>query len=74
MGRLSRTYLAQMDAVRRYRAKAQQTAQVEREGIVRLNPSVKVWGRNFGCFRVALFDDHQANEGIISERKRLERR
>ena len=30
MTRLSRTYLAQMDAIKKYRAKAQQTVRVER--------------------------------------------
>lgn len=33
MTRLSRTYLAQMDALKKYRAKAQQTVRVERVNV-----------------------------------------
>ncbi len=43
-------------------------------GIVRLNSSVTVRVRNFGCLRVAQLDDHQANREIMLELKGPEQR
>ncbi len=38
-------------------------------GIVRLNPPDRVGTRSFGCLRVALLGDNQANKGVLSERR-----